>query len=89
MNNKLTDLNDHLFKQMERLNDEDVKGKDLQEEIDRSKAIAGVAREIIGNAKLVLEGEKYANEGMMQKDKRAPAMFSDKPNLKQIGGEKS
>jgi len=38
MRSKLTDLNDHLFAAIERLNDEDVTGKDLQAEI------AGAAR---------------------------------------------
>jgi len=62
MKNKLIDLNNHLFAQLERLNDEDVKGDKLQEEIGRSKAVSGIAKDIVSNAKLVLDARKAAWE---------------------------
>jgi hypothetical protein len=55
MKNKMTDLHNHLFEQLERLNDESLKGAELTEEINRAKAMTGVAREIILNGKLVLD----------------------------------
>ncbi|MEM0953331.1 MAG: hypothetical protein AAGI24_04245 [Pseudomonadota bacterium] len=63
MKNKLSDLNDHLFTQLERLNEEGLKGEKLEEEIERGKAIAGISRGIIDNAKLVLDAEKMKREG--------------------------
>ncbi len=55
MKNKLTDLNDHLFAQLERLGEETLEGEKLQAEIERTKAISSIAANIIGNAKLVLD----------------------------------
>lgn len=67
--NKLVDLNDHLFEQLERLNDEDLTGDKLSEEINRSKAITDVASKIIDNGNLVLKAVREQNEyGRMPKE---------------------
>jgi len=57
MNNKLIDLNNHLFVQLERLTDEDLKGEELQAEIERSKAVSNIALVIVGNAKVALDAQ--------------------------------
>lgn len=62
MKNKLTDLNNHLFMQLERLNDESLNGEALADEIERSKAITGVSKEVVANARLVLDAEKHKAE---------------------------
>lgn len=55
MQNTLGDLNNHLFAQLERLSDEDLKGEQLKEEMARAKAVTGLASQIIANGTLVLK----------------------------------
>lgn len=52
--NKLSDLNDHLFAQIERLSDEELTQEELKREIERGKAISLVSKNIIENAKTVI-----------------------------------
>ena len=66
MRNTLGDLNNHLFAQLERLSDEELQGDKLKEELQRSKAIEGIAREIISNANIVLQAKKHATEYMSE-----------------------
>jgi len=63
---RLSDLNDHLFAQMERLSDEDLEGDDLQAEILRSKAVGSVADKIISNARLVLDGHVAVQQNLIK-----------------------
>jgi len=63
MKNKLLDLNNHLFAALERLNDEDIQGEKLTEEIQRCKAINGIARDIVANANLVLRAKIELGSG--------------------------
>ena len=74
MKNTLGDLNNHLFMQLERLNDEDVKGEQLTEEIERSKAITNIAKEIIANGTLVLQAKKL-QDGKNNIDEKIPKML--------------
>ena len=62
MKNTLGDLNNHLFMQLERLNDEDLGGDKLLEEIARSKAISEIAKSVIENANIVLQAQKHMDE---------------------------
>lgn len=55
MRNTLGDLNNHLFAQLKRLSDEEIKGEALREEIERAKAINQVAMQIINNGKLIVD----------------------------------
>lgn len=72
--NTLGDLNNHLFAQLERLNDEDITGEALQEEMERAKAITNVAKQIINNANTVLKSKELQIE-YCKEDKEMPKML--------------
>lgn len=60
--NTLVDLNDHLFEQMERLNDDDLSDEELEKEIKRADAMTGIAKQIIDNATIVLKATELNAE---------------------------
>nr|DAU70955.1 MAG TPA: hypothetical protein [Caudoviricetes sp.] len=59
MRNTLADLNNILFEQMERLQDDDLKGENLETELKKTKSIVDVASTVIENASLSLEAQKF------------------------------
>lgn len=64
MKNKLSDLSDHLFAQIERLGDEDLDAERIESEAKRADAIVSVADQIIRNADLQLKAVTIlANHG--------------------------
>ena len=62
MKNKLSDLNNHLFEQLERLNDDELMEEGLDQEIARSKALTTVAQQIISNGNLMLNAQKHKDD---------------------------
>lgn len=60
--NKLTDLNDHLFAQLERLSDETLTVEDIAQEVTRTDALVKVSEQIINNANLVLRSAALVAE---------------------------
>lgn len=62
MKNTLTDLNNYLFEQIERLNDDELSEDQLEKEIKRSEAVQKVARTIIENGQLALSAKKHMDE---------------------------
>lgn len=78
MKNKLTDLNDHLFAQLERLGDEEINKEALAEEIERAKAITAVSKEIVATGTLLLNAHKAVSEGMFcEKAGLIPKMLTE------------
>jgi hypothetical protein len=57
--NTLVDLNNFLFEQLERLNDENC---DLEKEIPRAKSIVDIGDTIIKNAALALEASQFVSD---------------------------
>lgn len=72
MKNKLTNLNNYLFAQIERLSNEDMDLDGLSKEINRARAIQCIASAIIDNARLAFEAHKAIH---IDKVKRLPEMM--------------
>ena len=60
--NTLMDLNNHLFEQMERLNDDSLSDDGLAKEMQRAKSMSDVSGKIIENARLALDAEELKAE---------------------------
>lgn len=60
MKNKLSDLNDHLFMVLERLNSEDLGDEGLEKELKRAKGVVSVAQAVVANASVQLAAYRIA-----------------------------
>lgn len=58
MKNKLVDLNNHLFAQLERLGDEQLSPEQIEQEAKRTDAIVAVSEQLIRNADLAVKAAK-------------------------------
>lgn len=62
-NNALGKLNDALFAELDRLSSVDIKDEDaVKLEISRSKAIEGIAKTTVDNAKTILDATRLRAE---------------------------
>ena len=78
MKNTLADLNNHLFAQLERLSDEDLKEEALDTEIKRAEAVSKVGSEIIKNGELQFKVMKHMDEYGYDRKKQIPEMLEAK-----------
>lgn len=62
MKNSLSDLNNYLFEQIERLTDDSLSDEELDREIKRSSNVIDVAKTIIDNGSLALQAKKHLDE---------------------------
>ena len=81
--NKLSDLNNHLFEQLERLNDESLSNEDLEKEMKRQKSMSEVASNIIEINKISMDAIKLIAKGDIQAKDLPNEIDTVKP--KQIG----
>ena len=70
MKNGIVDLNNHLFAEMERLGDEDLKGDELKEELERADSMARIATQIVQNNNTALKAIKIADDMMDSNNSR-------------------
>ena len=62
MKNTLQDLNNHLFEQLERLNDEDLTDEQLDRELRRAEGMTKIATQIIENGELASKTMVHMDE---------------------------
>lgn len=62
MKNRLADLNNHLFAQLERLSEEEMTPEQIDKEAKRGEAIVAVADQIIRNASLQIAAAKLVSD---------------------------
>lgn len=75
MQNTLTDLNNHLFEQLERMNDEDLTEEQLDKEIKRADGMTKVAEQIIRNGELAYKTMVHMDEFGYNQEKTVPVML--------------
>lgn len=77
MKNTLLDLNNHLFEQLERLNDEDLTDEQLDHELKRADGMTRIAAQIIQNGELAYKTMVHMDEyGYgIEKNRQVPAML--------------
>lgn len=89
MRNKLTDLNNYLFEQIERINDDSLTPEQLEKEMTRAEAVSKIANVIVQNGKLQLDACKFAAEYGLNGGEQVPTLFLAQDGKKQIqSGEK-
>lgn len=79
MKNKLSDLNNHLFAQLERLSDEDLTPEQIEQEVSRTDAVVKVSDQIVKNVGMQLRavdllanhGDRFKPQLTMLEDKSA------------------
>ena len=64
MRNKISDLTNHLFAQLERLGDESLTAEQIEVEVKRAQAIVSVSDQIVSTADTQLKAAKlFADHG--------------------------
>lgn len=90
MKNRLSDLNNHLFAQLERLSDEGLTAEQVDQEVERAKAIVGVSDQIVGAAALQFKAaELIAKHGRGVSDMIPESMAGRQIEHRRAEGPKS
>lgn len=80
MKNTLTDLNNYLFEQLERLNDDELTGDELEKQLKKTDTIVKISEKIIQNGELAFKTMQHMDSyGYNAKENRTiPAMLETK-----------
>jgi len=83
MKNTLTDLNNYLFEQLERLNDDSLTEEQLERELRKTDSIVKVSEKIIQTGELAFNTMKHLDQyGYNSKDRTVPPMLETKGEWK-------
>lgn len=81
MKNKLSDLNNYLFEQIEKINDDSLSAEELEKEIKKAETIANIAETIIKNGELQYKAAiKAAEYGVINNNQMTFLLTGTKTN---------
>lgn len=84
MKNKISDLNNYLFEQIERLNDDSLTEEQLELQLKKTSAINDLAKNIIQNGQLQMSALKMGAEyGIIKQDTVKFLLMDNSKNEKQ------
>lgn len=75
MKNTLADLNNILFEQLERLNDDDLTDEQLEMQLKKTDQIVRVSEKIIANGELAFKAIQHQDKYYGSTNKKLPAML--------------
>lgn len=78
MKNTLTDLNNYLFEQLERLNDDSLTQEQLDTELKKTEGIVQISEKIIANGELAFRTMKHMDDYGYNQKHEVPPMLGTK-----------
>ena len=78
MNNTLMDLNNYLFEQIERINDDTLTDDELDRELRKTDSIVKVSEKIIQNGELAFKTMQHMDEYGYGTQRAIPKMLSSR-----------
>ena len=78
MKNTLSDLNNYLFEQLERLNDDSLSDEELEREMKKTDAVVKVSEKIIETGELAFRTMQHMDQYGYGTERALPAMLEMK-----------
>lgn len=75
MKNTLLDLNNYLFEQIERLNDDSISEEQLDRELKKTDSIVKISEKIIQNGELAFKTMKHMDDYGYGQNRAVPKML--------------
>lgn len=77
--NKLSDLNEFLFSQIEKISDRNLKNDELELEFKRAESLSKLSSQVIGAHKVVLDAAKLIASGNVRNDEILETFGIERP----------